>query len=85
MAGNAGNLTESSATMSENTTAPVAVATAEAPARKGKQVSTTLTLEKFDALEDYRWTVRKKMPEVVAEALEDYFAKHKIGEAKPAK
>lgn len=56
------------------------------PARKSSQVSTTVSPEVFDALEDHRWTARKKMTEVVAEAVSDYIAKHKIqvGTAAPA-
>lgn len=47
-------------------------------ARKSSQVSTTVSPEVFEALEDHRWTARKKMTEVVAEAISDYIAKHKI-------
>ena len=62
------------------------MAEATKPARKSAQVSTTVSPEVFDALEDHRWTARKKMTEVVAEAVQDYIAKHKIqvGTAAPA-
>lgn len=54
-------------------------ATMTTPAvRKSSQVSTTVSPELFDALEDHRWTARKKMTEVIAEAVSDYVAKHKI-------
>lgn len=46
--------------------------------RKSAQVSTTVSPEVFEALEDHRWTARKKMTEVVAEAVSDYIAKHGI-------
>lgn len=46
--------------------------------RKSAQVSTTVAPEVFDALEDHRWTARKKMTEVVAEAVQDYIVKHNI-------
>lgn len=55
----------------------------ETPVRKSSQVSTTVDADYFDALEDHRWTVRKKMTEIVKEALDDYTAKHKI-QVKPA-
>lgn len=61
--------------------------TTEKTARKSVQVSTTVSAEVFDALEDYRWTARKKMTELVAEAVTDLLAKHKIavaGTAAPA-
>lgn len=48
------------------------------PVRKSSQVSTTVSPEVFEALEDHRWTARKKMTEVIAEAVADYIAKHKI-------
>jgi len=47
-------------------------------ARKSSQVSTTVAPEVFEALEDHRWTARKKMTEVVAEAVADYIVKHNI-------
>ena len=47
-------------------------------ARKSTQVSTTVSPEVFEALEDHRWQARKKMTEVVAEAVSDYIAKHGI-------
>lgn len=65
------------ATNDKNTTTTPAPAKTEAP-RKSSQVSTTVSPEYFDGLEDYRWTVRKKMTEVVKEALDDYVAKHEI-------
>ena len=51
---------------------------ATATARKSAQVSTTVSPEVFEALEDHRWTARKKMTEVVSEAISDYIAKHNI-------
>lgn len=47
-------------------------------ARKSSQVSTTVSAEYFDGLEDYRWTARKKMTEIVKEALDEYVAKNGI-------
>ncbi len=55
--------------MSENATPKV---------RKSAQVSTTVPGEVFDALEDHRWEARKKMTEIVFEAVQDYMAKHNI-------
>jgi len=52
--------------------------TATPVARKSSQVSTTVSPEVFEALEDHRWTARKKMTEVVGEAIADYIAKHNI-------
>lgn len=52
-----------------------------------KQVSTTVPGDVYSALEDHRWTARKKMTEVVAEAIQDYLVKHNIqvqGSAEPA-
>ena len=57
-------------------------ATMTAP-RKSSQVSTTVSPEVFEALEDHRWTARKKMTEVIAEAVSDYIAKHGIKVAAP--
>lgn len=55
--------------------APVASAPT---ARKSSQVGTTVSAEYFDGLEDYRWTARKKMTEIVKEALDEYVAKNGI-------
>jgi hypothetical protein len=51
---------------------------ATAAPRKSAQVSTTVSAEYFDGLEDHRWTARKKMTEIVREALDDYVAKHGV-------
>lgn len=53
-------------------------AVASAAVRKSSQVSTTVSAEYFDGLEDYRWTARKKMTEIVKEALDEYVAKNGI-------
>lgn len=45
---------------------------------KGKQVSTNVEPEYYDALNDYHWSARKKISEIVREALDDYAEKHSI-------
>lgn len=49
-----------------------------APARKGVQVHATIAPEKFEALEDHRWSVRLNMVDLVKLALDEYGAKHKL-------
>jgi hypothetical protein len=49
-----------------------------APAKKGVQVHATISAEKFDALEDHRWTVRLNMVDLVKLALDEYGAKHNL-------
>ena len=46
--------------------------------KQSYQVSTTLPADYWEALEDHRWSERKKMTEVVRTALDDYVAKHGI-------
>ena len=56
-------------------------AVTEAPAaevRKSKQVSCTVPAEYFDGLEDYHWTNRTKVTDIVREALDEFVAKHGI-------
>jgi hypothetical protein len=53
-------------------------ANTEKTARKGVQVHATLAPEKFDALEDHRWTVRLNMVDLVKLALDEYAANHKV-------
>lgn len=45
---------------------------------KGKQVGTTVSPEYFEALDEYRWSVRKTMPELVKTALDEYAANHGV-------
>ena len=45
---------------------------------KGVQVSATISQEKFAALEDHRWDVRKSKAEVVATAIDEYLTNHGI-------
>lgn len=65
-------------TKTAETLSTPADASANAAVRKSTQVSTTVSADYFDGLEDYRWTVRKKMTEIVKEALDDYVAKNSI-------
>jgi len=53
------------------------VATA-APARKSKQVSCTVPAEYFDGLEDYFWTNRIKVTDIVRKALDQFVAENGI-------
>jgi hypothetical protein len=61
--------------------------TTETVARKSKQVSTTVSLEKYAALEDYRWSNRvNKLSDVITEAVDLFLeTKAKEASAKPAK
>lgn len=45
---------------------------------KGKQVSTNVEPEYYKALDDFHWSARKKISEIVREALDDYAEKHSI-------
>jgi len=49
-----------------------------APARKGVQVHATISAEKFDALEDHRWSVRLNMVDLVKLALDEYGQRHNL-------
>lgn len=51
---------------------------------KGVQVSTTVSPELFEKLENHRWTVRKSKSEVVLAALEEYAANHGLSASAPA-
>lgn len=50
----------------------------ETAARKSKQVSTTVSAEYFDGLEDYHWTNRIKVTDIVRLALDEFVEKHGI-------
>lgn len=50
----------------------------EAPARKSQQVSTSISPELFEALEDYRWSVRLQFTDLVRVALQEYSVNHNV-------
>lgn len=50
---------------------------------KGVQVSATISPELNNALEDYRWTVRKTKAEVIKAAIEEYATHHDLPIAEP--
>ncbi len=52
--------------------------------KKSAQVSTTVSAEKFTALEDFRWPNKMKMTDVVAEGLDLFIEKHGIVVPAPA-
>lgn len=54
-------------------------------AKKKTQVSTTLSVEAYDALEDYRWTNRiNKVSDIVSEAVTFFLESKGIKVAAPA-
>lgn len=55
-------------------TANVPAAPVATEPRKSKQVSATVPAEYFDGLVDHQWTARKKVTDIVREALDAYVA-----------
>ena len=52
--------------------------------RTTKSISTSLPLNKYKALDDYHWTARKKLGEILTDAVDEYIVKHNITvEAEP--
>jgi len=45
---------------------------------KGVQVSATISKEKYAALENHRWDVRKTKAQVVAAAIDEYIVNHDL-------
>jgi len=43
-----------------------------------KSVSATISAESYDAIEEYRWTVRKNLSQVVDQAVTEFIAAHNI-------
>jgi len=43
-----------------------------------KSVSATISAESYDAIEEYRWTVRKNLSQVVDQAVTEFIANHDI-------
>ena len=54
------------------------VATETAVERKTHSVSTSLPKAKFEALDDHRWDRRKKMGEILTEAVDLYIEKYNV-------
>ena len=43
-----------------------------------KAISATIPAEQFDALDDYRWGVRKNLSQVISEAVAEFITAHNI-------
>ena len=46
-----------------------------------KSVSATIDAADYDAIEEYRWSVRKNLSQVVAVAISEFIAAHNIPKA----
>jgi len=46
-----------------------------------KSVSATISAESYDAIEEYRWTVRKNLSQVVDQAVTEFINNHGISMA----
>ena len=49
-----------------------------APKTGTKSVSATISAKAYDAIEEYRWSVRKNLSQVVDAAVNEFIANHNI-------
>lgn len=50
-----------------------------------KPVSASIRAENFEAIDEWRWSVRKNVSQVVDQAIAEFIANHKIPVKAPAK
>lgn len=54
-----------------------------APKAGTKSVSATISADAYDAIEEYRWSVRKNLSQVVDQAVTEFITAHQIPLAAP--
>lgn len=57
----------------------------KAPKPATKAISATITEADFNAIEDYRWSVRMNLSQVISQAVAEFVTNHKLGKATESK